>query len=114
MTMVAHRMGPILGLITALLVSSICMKNTEAQQSAAGIPSGEAKKPQTEATLFPVPDFTADIWTRAKLTGDWLACALNWRTTACNSTWITCTRFRASAAAVSIARAGILVTQRSS
>lgn len=44
MTMVAHRMGPILGLITALLVSSICMKNTEAQQSAAGIPSGVAKK----------------------------------------------------------------------
>lgn len=71
MTMVAHRMGPILGMITALLVSPIAMKNTEAQQSAAGIPSGEPKKPQTEATLFPVPDFTGDIWTRAKLTGDW-------------------------------------------
>jgi len=71
MTMVEHRMKLILGLITALLVSFARMEQTLAQQSAAAAPNGEPKKPQAEATLFPVPDFTADIWQRAKLTGDW-------------------------------------------
>ena len=32
---------------------------------------GETKKPEAEATLSPVPDFTSGIWKRAKLTGDW-------------------------------------------
>jgi porin len=71
MTMVEHRMKLILGLITALLVSFARMEQTLAQQSAAAAPNGEPKKPQAEATLFPVPDFTGDIWQRAKLTGDW-------------------------------------------
>jgi porin len=33
--------------------------------------TGKVKNSEAEATLFPVPDFTGDIWTRAKLTGDW-------------------------------------------
>lgn len=47
------------------------MKQTLAQQNAADGSSDEPKKPEAEATLFPVPDFTSDIWTRAKLAGDW-------------------------------------------
>ncbi|MBI4522289.1 MAG: carbohydrate porin [Deltaproteobacteria bacterium] len=32
---------------------------------------GQPEKKQEDATLFPVPDFTSDIWKRARLTGDW-------------------------------------------
>jgi hypothetical protein len=42
-----------------LLVSFACLEKSLAQQSTAGSPSGEPKKPEAEATLFPVPDFIA-------------------------------------------------------
>ena len=71
MTKVAYRMDLIVGTITLLLISFACTEEPRAQQSAAAAPMGESRKPETEATLFPVPDFTGDIWTRAKLTGDW-------------------------------------------
>jgi porin len=48
-----------------------CGGITLAQQSSPGASGGETKKQNVEPTLFPVPDFTSDIWTRAKLTGDW-------------------------------------------
>ena len=70
MTKVAQHKKLFLGTITMLLVSFTCMEKTLAQQSAAA-PSAETKKSEAEATLFPVPDFTSDIWKRAKLTGDW-------------------------------------------
>jgi porin len=48
----------------------ILVASTRAQQT--GTPAAsDAKKQEAEATLFPVPDFTSDIWKRAKLTGDW-------------------------------------------
>jgi len=46
------------------LLGLICVPSTFAQQT------GEAKT-ESAATLFPVPDFSGDIWHRAKLTGDW-------------------------------------------
>ena len=57
--------------VTLLLIGFTCIEKTPAQQSATGVANGEAKKPEAEATLFPVPDFTSDIWTRTKLTGNW-------------------------------------------
>jgi len=57
-----------LRLLPVLLLSFSCAVGTFAQQAA---PGGEAKKPEAEATLFPVPDFTGDFWNRPKLTGDW-------------------------------------------
>jgi porin len=39
-----------------------------AQQSGSSI---SAVQPAADATLFPVPNFTGDIWNRPKLTGDW-------------------------------------------
>jgi len=59
-----------LGAVIGLMLSFACAARTLAQDTAA-TQSGEPKKPETEATLFPVPDFTSDIWKRAKLTGDW-------------------------------------------
>lgn len=37
----------------------------------AGSKTADAKTAQAEATLFPVPNFTGDLWSRSKLTGDW-------------------------------------------
>jgi porin len=71
MTEVVKRMKLMVGATVMLLVSFACLEKSLAQQSAAGAPTGEPKKPEAEATLFPVPDFASDIWTRAKLTGDW-------------------------------------------
>src|SRR5437870_12798936 len=59
-----------LGAVIGLMLSFACAARTLAQDTAA-TQSGEPKKPETEATLFPVPDFTSDIWKRAKHTGDW-------------------------------------------
>jgi porin len=49
----------------------VCVEKSSAQQIAPDTSTGEPKKPEAEATLFPIPDFTSDIWHRAKLTGDW-------------------------------------------
>jgi porin len=59
------------GATAVLLVSFACLEKSPAQQTAAGAHGGEPKKPEAEATLFPVPDFTKNIWQRTKLTGDW-------------------------------------------
>jgi len=53
--------------VVVLLVGSTYVASLSAQESTT---RGSQSK-QEEATLFPVPDFTSDIWTRAKLTGDW-------------------------------------------
>ncbi|HEU4340929.1 MAG TPA: carbohydrate porin [Candidatus Binatia bacterium] len=53
--------------VLVFLLSFTCVTGVVALDSA---PTGPNKK-QDEATLFPVPDFTSDIWKRAKLTGDW-------------------------------------------
>jgi hypothetical protein len=53
--------------VVVLLLGLTCATPSAAQES---IPGSGEKKPE-EATLFPVPDFTSDIWTRARLTGDW-------------------------------------------
>ncbi|MGH7847017.1 MAG: hypothetical protein ACREQW_17880 [Candidatus Binatia bacterium] len=61
------------GLVAAIVFLTLFVRaeRTVAQQSASGPPSGDPKKPEAEATLYPVPDFSSDIWHRAKLTGDW-------------------------------------------
>ena len=41
------------------------------QAQEAGSAQKTANPQEAEATLFPVPDFTSNIWNRAKLTGDW-------------------------------------------
>jgi porin len=41
------------------------------QAQEAGSAQKTAKAPEAEATLFPVPNFTGDLWSRPKLTGDW-------------------------------------------
>ena len=40
-----------------------------AQQS--GATQTATKSAEAEATLFPIPDFTSDVWKRDRLTGDW-------------------------------------------
>jgi len=71
MTKAPHYTKLTLAATILLLMSFVSMEQTLAQQSGAGGSSGEPKKSEAEATLFPVPDFTSDFWTRAKLTGDW-------------------------------------------
>ena len=71
MAKVSHHTKLTLAATILLLMSFVSMEQALAQQDGARGSSGEPKKPETEATLFPVPDFTSDIWTRAKLTGDW-------------------------------------------
>ena len=63
----------LLGLAAAILflVSLVCVEKSPAQPTAPDASTGEAKKPEADATLFPIADFTSDIWHRAKLTGDW-------------------------------------------
>jgi len=56
--------------LSALIVVIAFTANGVAQDTDPAKP-GESKKPEAEATLFPVPDFTSGIWKRAKLTGDW-------------------------------------------
>src|SRR5574341_920091 len=51
-----------------LVLSFGCAIEVVAQDAA---PSAETKKLEDEATLFPVPDFTGDLWKRPRLTGDW-------------------------------------------
>ena len=36
-----------------------------------GFASAGGAEKQEEATLFPVPDYTGDLWSRSRLTGDW-------------------------------------------
>ena len=60
-----------LAALTLLVVSLACVGKSPAQQTDANPSTGESKKAEAEATLFPIPDFTGDIWQRAKLTGDW-------------------------------------------
>ena len=57
-------------LLSALIIVTVFTANGVAQDTSRA-KLGEAKKPEAEATLFPVPDFTSGIWERAKLTGDW-------------------------------------------
>src|SRR6266550_1025233 len=57
--------------LIVLLLSFTCSLQAVAQETAVAAPTGETKNAEAEATLFPVPDFASDIWTRAKLTGDW-------------------------------------------
>jgi hypothetical protein len=56
---VLKRIKLMVGATAMLLVSFACLEKSLAQQSTAGSPGGEPKKPEAEATLFPVPDFTA-------------------------------------------------------
>jgi porin len=65
MTNFRQRGKILLGVIIALFLSSVM--ETAAQEAA----TTQAEKKPEEATLFPVPDFSGDIWKRAKLTGDW-------------------------------------------
>lgn len=51
-----------------LMISGFCLENGWGQSASSQTSS---KPAEAEATLFPVPDFTGDIWKRAKLTGDW-------------------------------------------
>jgi hypothetical protein len=48
---------------------------------------GEPKKQEEEATLFPVPDYTGDLWERPRLTGDWGGLRRHWLTKASSSKW---------------------------
>jgi len=59
MKKVVKRIKLMVGATAMLLVSFACLEKSLAQQSTAGSPGGEPKKPEAEATLFPVPDFTA-------------------------------------------------------
>lgn len=63
----------LLSLVAAIMlfVSLVCVEQSPAQQTDSNTSTGEPRKAETEATLFPIPDFTSDIWHRAKLTGDW-------------------------------------------
>ena len=36
-----------------------------------GSAQSAAKSTEAEATLFPIPDYKGDLWTRPRLTGDW-------------------------------------------
>jgi porin len=59
----------ILNFAIALLVAIALATAGEAQETGSG---GSAKAAaDAEATLFPIPDFTGNLWNRAKLTGDW-------------------------------------------
>ena len=71
MTTVARHTNLIVGLVILFLLSLAYREPVLAQQNGASAANRETETPETEATLFPVPDFTSDIWTRAKLTGDW-------------------------------------------
>jgi porin len=53
------------------LLSFACAARTLAQDTGGAAPAGETIKPESEATLFPVPNFTGDLWSRPRLTGDW-------------------------------------------
>ncbi len=64
------RRGVLPQLLSALIIVTVFTANGVAQDTSRAEP-GEMKKPETEVTLFPVPDFTSGIWKRAKLTGDW-------------------------------------------
>src|ERR1044071_6398280 len=60
-------MTPTLRIITLLFLSIVCVKPISAQQTSASAPPAKNAEP----TLFPVADFSGDLWQRAKLTGDW-------------------------------------------
>ena len=98
------------GLIPATVVvflwGLICVPSTIAQQT------GEAKA-EPEATLFPVPDFSSDIWTRAKLTGDWVGLRTKMANNGVQLDMDNVHAFKASAASGSTVRADTSPTRRS-
>ena len=55
MTKVVKRMKLMVGATAMLLVSFTCLEKALAQQSAAGAPSGEPKKPEAETTMISRP-----------------------------------------------------------
>ena len=59
--------GFFLRAVTLLLLTFGCVTEVVAQDAA----PNQAEKKQEEATLFPVPDYTGDLWKRPRLTGDW-------------------------------------------
>src|SRR5262245_60799554 len=65
MTKSLHRGKSVVAIAMYFIFCLIGVVSTVAQET------GKVKNSEAEATLFPVPDFTGDIWTRAKLSGDW-------------------------------------------
>src|SRR5690349_22524715 len=67
-----------LGFCRRYLVLALCFlalnffeRETIAQENSTVKFSAETKKAETDATLFPVPDFGGNLWSRSYLTGDW-------------------------------------------
>jgi porin len=58
-------------LILSALIIGFSLWPMVGQAQEAGSAQKTAKAPEVEATLFPVPNFTGDLWSRPKLTGDW-------------------------------------------
>jgi len=59
----------VFSLSALILAFSLCPMGGQAQE--AGSAQKTANPQEAEATLFPVPNFTGDVWSRPKLTGDW-------------------------------------------
>jgi porin len=71
MTSVRHQGRRILASAVFFMFTLVHAVKALTQDAGAVPPAAEAKKPEAEPTLFPVPDFTSDVSTRARLTVDW-------------------------------------------
>ena len=93
MTNVLHHGKSILAPAMYLLFGFFCVAPTLAQQTSATA-AGETKKPEAKRRYFRFRTLPAISGNGPSLPAIGSACGPKWRTTASNSTWITCTRFR--------------------